>query len=154
VNGLKSAAKNKSIELTVNIAPDLPDIEADKEMVRVVVTNLLGNGIKYTQEGGKVLVSAELLQTAQSSGQNGSIAITVADNGPGIAEDELDKVFEKFYRGRSAVAQKVMGNGLGLALAREIATLHGGDIKLQSTVGQGSKFTFLLPAAETSRKVS
>ena len=86
--------------------------------------------------------------------QGGVDLICVADNGSGIPEDELDKIFEKFYRGRATAGQKVVGNGLGLALSREIATLHGGDIKVTSAVGQGSKFTFLLPAAETSRKVS
>ena len=154
INGIGSAAKNKSIELTANIADDLPDVEADKEMVRVVVTNLLGNGIKYTQDGGRVVLTAEAVKPLDSETGNGTIVITVTDNGPGIPEDEQDKVFEKFYRAQSATEQKVVGNGLGLALAREIATLHGGDIKLESTVGEGSKFSFLLPAAETSRKVS
>ena len=154
VNGVRSASKSKSIELAADIADDLPDVEADKEMVRVVVTNLLGNGIKYTQDGGRVFLTAEAVAPAESETGNGNILITVTDNGPGIPEDEQDKVFEKFYRAQSATEQKVVGNGLGLALAREIATLHGGDIKLESTVGEGSKFSFVLPAAETSRKIS
>jgi len=154
VNGVRSAARNKSIDLEASIADDLPDVEADKDMVRVVVTNLLGNGVKYTQEGGKVFLHAEVRRDPASPKDRGTIAVTVEDNGPGIPEDELDKIFEKFYRGKATAGQKVVGNGLGLALAREIATLHGGDIKVASTVGEGSKFTFLLPAAETSRKVS
>ena len=154
VNGVRSASTAKSIQLTANIPDDLPEVEADKEMVRVVVSNLLSNGIKYTQEGGNVNLNAEAVAPAESETGNGSILITVTDNGPGIPEDEQAKVFEKFYRAQSATEQKVVGNGLGLALAREIATLHGGDIKLDSTVGQGSKFSFLLPAAETSRKIS
>ena len=154
VNGVRSAAKNKAIDLTANIADDLPDVEADKEMVRVVVTNLLTNGIKYTQEGGRVFLTAELLGRGESQAGERTIVVTVGDNGPGIPEDEQNKVFEKFYRARGAAEQKVVGNGLGLALAREIATLHGGDIKLDSKVGEGSKFSFLLPAAATSRKVS
>jgi two-component system phosphate regulon sensor histidine kinase PhoR len=151
VNGLRSAAKSKSIDLSANLAANLPDVEADKELVRVVITNLLGNGVKYTQDGGRVFLNAEMIEN--DTGTN-VIAVSIEDNGPGIPEDELDKIFEKFYRGRATANQKVMGNGLGLALAREIATLHGGDIKVTSTVGQGSKFTFLLPAAATSRKVS
>jgi len=154
VKGVRSAAKNKSIELEASITEDLPDVQADKDMVRVVVTNLLGNGIKYTQEGGKVFLNAELTTDPASAKGRRTIALTVEDNGPGIPEDELDKIFEKFYRGKTTAGQKVVGNGLGLALAREIATLHGGDIKVASTLGEGSKFTFLLPAAETSRKVS
>ncbi len=153
VNGLRSAANGKSIELSANVAANLPDVEADKELVRVVITNLLSNGIKYTPEGGRVFLTAETAEGRASDG-NGVITIAVEDNGPGIPEDELDKIFERFYRGRSTAGQKTAGNGLGLALAREIATLHGGDIKVTSTVGQGSKFTFLLPAAATSRKVS
>ncbi|MFO7900902.1 MAG: ATP-binding protein [Planctomycetota bacterium] len=154
VNGLRSAAKSKGIELSADIAEDLPDIEADKEMVRVVVTNLLGNGIKYTPEGGEVFLSAGLIADPDAPGERRRIAVAVEDNGPGIPADEQDKIFEKFYRGRMTDGQKVVGNGLGLALSREIATLHGGDIKLASTEGAGSKFTFVLPAAETSRKVS
>jgi len=154
VNGVRSAAKSKAIELTANIAEDLPDVEADKEMVRVVVTNLLSNGIKYTQEGGHVFLTAELVHGGEAQAGKRTIAVTIADNGPGIPDDEQNKVFEKFYRARGAAEQKVVGNGLGLALAREIATLHGGDIKLDSTAGEGSKFSFLLPAAATSRKVS
>jgi two-component system, NtrC family, sensor histidine kinase KinB len=154
VNGLRSSAAGKSIELTASISPKLPDIEADKEMVRVVITNLLGNGIKYTPEGGRVLLSVEHVIRPDQPNAPGVIALTVEDSGPGIPEDEIDKIFEKFYRGRATQGQKVVGNGLGLPLAREIATLHGGEIQVASTVGQGSKFTFLLPAVETSRKVS
>ncbi len=153
VNGVRSAAKGKDIDLGATVADNLPDVEADKEMVRVVVTNLLSNGIKYTPEGGKVYLTAELIEGDGSGGVN-MIVVTVSDDGPGIPEDEQDKIFEKFYRARGASEQKVVGNGLGLAIAREIATLHGGDIKLESRVGEGSKFSFLLPAAETSRKVS
>ncbi len=154
VNGLRSAAKNKSIDLSSNIPEDLPDIEADKELVRVVVTNLLGNGVKYTPDGGKVCLSAEVLDTPREGRSGRTIAVTVEDTGPGIAEDELEKIFEKFYRGRNTADLKAPGNGHGLAIAREIATLHGGDIKVTSTVGQGSRFTFLLPVVEPDRKVS
>ncbi|MFW6158692.1 MAG: ATP-binding protein [Planctomycetota bacterium] len=154
VNGLRSAAKSKGIELSADVPEDLPDIEADKELVRVVVTNLLGNGIKYTPEGGRVFLSAGLIADPDAPNERRRIAVAVEDNGPGIPADEQDKIFEKFYRGRMTAEQKVVGNGLGLALSREIATLHGGDIKLTSTEGAGSKFTFVLPAAETSRKVS
>jgi PAS domain S-box-containing protein len=155
VNGVRSSARGKHIELTANVSEALPDVEADKELVRVVVTNLLSNGIKYTPEGGKVFLSAELVRDPSSPAQQGYISVSVADNGPGVPADERDKIFEKFYRGRQAVADsRLVGNGLGLALARQVATLHGGDIRLESTEGVGSKFTFLLPAAETSRKVS
>ncbi len=154
VNGLRSAAKSKSIELSANIPEDLPDMQADKELLRVVVTNLLGNGIKYTPDGGKVCLSAEVLETSGEGRSGRILAMTVEDTGPGIPEDELDKIFEKFYRGRNTAGLKAPGNGLGLAIAKEIATLHGGDIRVTSTVGQGSRFTFLLPVVEPDRKVS
>jgi PAS domain S-box-containing protein len=154
VNGVRSSARGKQIELTANVSETLPDVEADKDLVRVVVTNLLSNGIKYTPEGGKVFLSAELVRDPSSPAQQGYIAVSVADNGPGVPADERDKIFEKFYRGKQTAGSSVAGNGLGLALSRQIASLHGGDIKLDSTEGAGSKFTFLLPAVETSRKVS
>jgi len=88
VNGVRSASRAKSIELAATLPDDLPDVEADKEMVRVVVTNLLSNGIKYTQDGGNVFLTAEAVAPAESETGNGSIVITVTDNGPGIPEDE------------------------------------------------------------------
>jgi len=137
VSSVAGTAKSKSIKLTANLPDDLPEAELDKEMVRVVLMNLLGNAIKYTEPGGSVILAGEV--------DASEVKVHVIDTGWGIPSDEQEKVFQKFYRGKQTATQKVTGNGLGLALAKEIACLHGGDLRLQSEEGKGSKFTLSLP---------
>ena len=98
---------------------------------------------KYTPEQGNIVL--------RCSSDERWIRIDVEDDGPGIPEEEHTKVFEKFYRGISMQESDHRGNGLGLAFAREIARLHGGDIELQSVVGEGSVFTMRLPIGGRSR---
>jgi len=130
-------AKGKNVKLTASLPDDLPDAELDKEMVRVALMNLLGNAIKYTDAGGSIVLAGEV--------DADEMRVHVIDTGWGIPADEQEKVFEKFYRGRRTAKDKVTGNGLGLALAKEIATLHGGDLRLLSEEGKGSKFTLCIP---------
>jgi len=134
---IAGSAKSKNIKLTLNLPDDLPDAVIDKEMVRTSLMNLLGNAIKYTEAGGSVTVYAEV--------DAEQFHVSVIDTGWGIPADEQSKIFEKFYRGRQTAKVKVTGNGLGLALAREIALLHGGDLTLQSEEGKGSTFSLHLP---------
>jgi len=137
VASVHGTAKSKQIELKAELPEDMPDAELDKELVRVVIMNLLGNAIKYTDPGGSVVLAGEV--------EANELKVHVIDTGWGIPEDEQEKVFEKFYRGKQTDGRKVTGNGLGLALAREIACLHGGDLRLESEEGKGSKFTLSLP---------
>jgi len=137
ISSVAGTAKSKNIKLSANLPDDLPEAELDKEMVRMVLMNLLGNAIKYTEPGGSVIVAGEV--------DAAEMKVHVIDTGWGIPPDEQEKVFQKFYRGRRTAKDKVMGNGLGLALAKEIACLHGGDVHLQSEEGKGSKFTLSLP---------
>jgi len=137
LSSVTATAKSKNIALSANLPEDLPDTEVDKEMVRVVLMNLLGNAIKYTEPGGSVVLAGEV--------DADELRVHVVDTGWGIPPDEHEKVFQKFYRGKRTGKEKVTGNGLGLALAKEIACLHGGDLRLQSEEGKGSKFTLHLP---------
>jgi signal transduction histidine kinase len=137
VSAVAAQAKSKNITLQARIPDDLPDMDADKEMFRVAVMNLLGNALKYTSPGGSVALSGERV--------GDELRVHVVDTGWGISEEEQQKIFQKFYRGKEATDRKVTGNGLGLALTKEIATLHGGDVKLESKLGEGSKFTLVLP---------
>jgi len=137
VASIAGSAKSKNIKLTFDLPDDMPDAVIDKEMVRTSLMNLLGNAIKYTDAGGSVAVVAEV--------DAEQLHISVTDTGWGIPADEQGKIFEKFYRGRRTAKVKVTGNGLGLALAKEIALLHGGDLTLQSEEGKGSTFTLHLP---------
>lgn len=135
-------ARKKNLALSFDLPPKLTVIQADREKVTLALHNLLGNALKYTPEGGEVRV--ELLEV------NNELLVNVSDTGIGISEDEIGKVFEKFYRADDQRLAGIGGSGLGLALAREVIRLHGGDITLQSTLNQGSTFTLRLPVNATA----
>ena len=130
-------AAERSIEFTVHKPAKLEQVFGDREKIGLLLHNIVGNAIKYTPDGGTVSVTATQLEA--------DWRVEVRDTGPGIAPDEQRKVFEKFYRASSAKDSDVVGTGLGLALAAEIARLHGGEITLDSVVGEGSTFTVCLP---------
>ncbi len=130
-------ATRMGISLSVEMAPDLPSIHADEDRLIQVLTNLLDNALKFTPQGGKIVVGA-----CQDIAY---IRITVADTGVGIARDELPNIFQQFYRGHESRPPENRGMGLGLAICREIITAHGGTIMVESESGKGSRFTFHLP---------
>ncbi len=136
---VRSSAESKSQTVTLNISPKLPFVMGDKDKLQAMLVNLIGNAIKYTQEGGVIEV------TAASTSAN-RLELVVADNGPGISAEDQPHIFDKFYRSRDARVSEQSGNGLGLTFAREIARLHGGDIRVQSRPQEGSRFTVALPA--------
>jgi two-component system phosphate regulon sensor histidine kinase PhoR len=136
------AADDKHIDLTLTLPPKVPKIQGDKQRLSILLTNLIGNAVKYTPENGAVQVSLEV--------RADRVAIAVRDTGIGIAPDDQAHVFDKFYRASNDAVQKITGTGLGLAIAREVARLHGGDILLESELGQGSTFTVELPLAATA----
>ncbi len=140
---MRSQAEQKRMKLTSKLSAKLPTVFGDRDKLQAALVNLIGNAVKYTPEGGEVLVSC--------TAEDRWIRIEVQDNGPGIPEEEHEKVFEKFYRGDATRDSEQRGNGLGLAFSREIARLHGGDIDVDSTVGQGSSFTLRLPVGGQSR---
>ena len=115
----------------------LPEMIVDKDKLAVAVINLLGNAAKYTPEGGSVRLHVALLDNA--------IQIDVEDTGIGIAEEEVPKVLDKFYRSSDPRVHGETGSGLGLSLALEIVRLHGGKLSVSSEINKGSKFTILLP---------
>ena len=117
----------------------MPRIRGDKQRLSVLLTNLIGNAIKYTPAGGQVQVELGLQERA--------LEIMVRDSGIGIAAEDQGHVFDKFYRAASDAVQETTGTGLGLAIAREVARLHGGDILLESALGEGSTFKVVLPVA-------
>ncbi len=137
VEDMQAQADTKGLELLLTMPPKVPTIRGDKERLTVVLTNLVGNAIKYTPSGGKVEVCCE---------QDGPrLQIKVIDTGLGIAPEEKDKVFEKFYRSTDERIEGIPGTGLGLALTQEIVRTHGGTIELESEIGKGSTFTVVLP---------
>jgi len=149
-----AATKNVAMELT---CPDhMPVLWADSDRIIQVLTNLLGNALKFTPEGGTITVGVkhrppEPEDRISTSGERspisseGYIAISVRDTGPGIPEDDLERVFDKFYQTDHSMTRKAGGTGLGLPICREIVNRHGGRIWSESTPGQGATFTFELP---------
>ena len=143
VDQLRGQADQKKIELRTDLSAKLPVVLGDRDKLQAALVNLLGNAIKYTPDEGEVVLRCGV--------EDRWVRIDVEDNGPGIPADEQQRVFDKFFRGSSTRDSDQRGNGLGLAFAREIARLHGGEIDLQSIVGEGSTFTLRLPIGGQSR---
>lgn len=132
----EAAARQKGLAWATDIPPDLPIVMLDPDRMAQAMGNILSNAIKFTPAGGQVLTSAKL--------EDGQFSAQVSDSGPGVPADEKIKIFQPFYRG-SHGRRIVEGMGLGLSIAREIVVAHGGEIKLESAPGTGSRFTLQLP---------
>ena len=117
----------------------LPPVNVDKDRIRQVLVNLLTNAHEYSPEGASIKV-----KTARC---NGGVELAVCDDGPGMPEDQVEHIFERFTRGDAGLTQHVGGTGLGLAISKSLVELHGGSIAAESTPGQGSIFRVQLPAA-------
>lgn len=136
VGTLSEAALEKTLALEVSIPPDVPPVWVDGERLHQVLSNLLGNAVKFTPPGGRISVTAREEGTA--------VRISVADTGPGIPAEHLPQVFDRFWQARST---RRAGAGLGLAIARGIVEAHGGVMGVRSEPGAGSTFFFTLPVA-------
>jgi signal transduction histidine kinase len=153
----------KSIEVTVERDPAVPPVSGDFERLVQVITNLVGNAIQYSAERspitvrigpGEPLVRAKTVPRIEFEGApvepgppeppRPSAEVSVADRGPGIAAADLEKLFTPFFRGSREGAA---GTGLGLVISREIVRQHGGDIRVESRLAQGTRFTVVLPGA-------
>ena len=131
-------ADAKGIRLETDLAPVFFRVHGDRDMLYQAVLNVVSNAVKYTPEGGQVAIATYL--------EDGAVVVDVADTGLGIPADELERVFEKFYRS-SRSAASVGGTGLGLPLVKQIVeTIHGGRVAVESEVGKGSVFRLYLPA--------
>ena len=137
----RAAASTKGLRLGLAVPEGAPAIVTDPRRLRQVVVNLVGNAVKFTDEGS-VEVSADL----EPRGEDGAwLRIAVTDTGPGIAPEEHARVFERFHQVDGSIRRKGGGTGLGLAISRAIAREMGGEIALQSAPGEGSTFTLSVP---------
>lgn len=127
----------KGIRLETQIPDELPAVKLDPERILQVLRNLIGNAVKFTPKSGQVKVSARSV--------NGILEVAVKDTGPGIAQEGLATIFDKFRQGSSNGAASANGTGLGLAIAKHIVTFHGGKIWAENHPEQGSSFIFVLP---------
>jgi PAS domain S-box-containing protein len=133
-------AEKRGIELRNEVQDGLPRLWADKNHLIQILTNLVGNALKYTPQGGEVWVGAREV----GSDSRRVLEITVGDTGVGIPADEQEKVFERFYRGSNNTPGST-GTGLGLAIVQELMVRHGGQVTVKSREGEGSVFTLLFP---------
>jgi two-component system OmpR family sensor kinase/two-component system sensor histidine kinase BaeS len=127
-------AESQDQELSLQVPPNLPWVVADPQRVRQVVANLVSNALRHAPGSGRVVVSAAV--------SPGEVQVSVIDDGPGIAAEDLPHVFDRFWRGDRP---RTEGSGLGLAIARELVRAHGGRIWVESEPGEGSTFAFMLP---------
>ena len=137
-HGLRTIAKHKLTDLELGVVEQGLTVWADRDRVAQVLTNLIGNAIKFTPPKGKVMVSAHMNGGAWAQ-------VTIADTGPGIAPEEAIKIFDEFYQVTRPGKNKSQGVGLGLAISRKLVEMHGGRIWVESIAGKGSVFHFTLP---------
>jgi signal transduction histidine kinase len=131
-------AEKKNLDLRLDLPPDLPVVVQDAGKLRQILSNLVSNAVKFTPEGGRVIVSAAV--------DAGFLTLTVQDTGVGIAPEEQETIFDKFRQAEHALTREQGGTGLGLSIVRELAKLLGGDVSLKSELGRGSTFTVKVAA--------
>jgi signal transduction histidine kinase len=135
LRSLAPQASNRDLQLTGRISTDLPCIDGDGDLIRQVLVNLLGNALKFTPPGGRVVLGVR--EDASM------VRLAVSDTGPGIAPHDLRSIFQSFYRTRTA--SQTDGVGLGLSIVKDIVALHGGHLDVHSRFGRGTTFSVLLP---------
>ena len=139
VREIEPLAEAKSIKITIESDKGLPLIRVDNERILQVLRNLIGNAVKFTPKDGHVQVLVKIFEQG--------IKVSVSDTGVGIAKESLMTIFDKFQQEEVLThSHKIKGTGLGLSLVKHIIKAHGGKIWAESTLGQGSTFTFVLPA--------
>lgn len=139
LSGYRYQIDNAGFDIETNIRPGLPPVLIDRDAMAQAVSNLLDNAIKYSGGAKRLSVTAEV--------RRADLAIEIADRGVGIPRAEQAKIFEKFYRVGNGLVHDVKGSGLGLSLVKHIVEAHRGTVSVESEVGEGSRFTILLPLA-------
>jgi two-component system NtrC family sensor kinase len=137
---LSGQIKNKDLNLELSQSPVLPPLKANPLRLRQMLDNLLGNAIKYSKINGNIKIDLR--------SESNQVIFQISDDGPGIPQNDLPHIFEKFYRGENV--NDVSGSGLGLAIVKTIVESHQGRIWVESQLGHGSSFVVVLPVYETS----
>jgi CheY-like chemotaxis protein len=147
---LRVRAFERGIALSYEIAPEVPRaVRGDPSRLRQILTNLIGNAIKFTSEGGVfVLATTQLSRSARTA-----VRFAVRDTGIGIPPDKLEAIFEEFTQAQVSVSRKYGGTGLGLPIARKLAQLMGGDLKVTSEAGKGSEFAFTVSLKQIDERM-
>ncbi|HHY64394.1 MAG TPA: cell wall metabolism sensor histidine kinase WalK, partial [Clostridiaceae bacterium] len=144
VNRMRREAEAKKQSLKLKIRPNIPIISVDRYRIDQLIVNIIGNAIKYTPEKGEIWVHVYC--------ERDMVIINVSDNGIGIPESDLNRIFERFFRVDKARSRQMGGTGLGLSIAKEIAVMHGGDITVKSKLGKGTSVFIKLPVQNRQKK--
>lgn len=142
ITHLTPQAERKMLNIAADLE-DLPTIQADREKIQQVITNILHNAIKFTPAQGKIIISDKL--------SNNKVIISVTDTGIGISKEDLTHIFERFFKADKSRSSE--GSGLGLAVAKHIVQAHGGEIRAESQEGEGSTFSFSIPLSNPDQFV-
>jgi signal transduction histidine kinase len=138
VRTMRAQTESSSQRLSCEVEAGLPRVNVEPDRIRQVMVNLLSNAHEYCQPGASIRVTANRV--------GAEVTIGVSDDGPGIPEDQLEHIFERFTRGDAGLTQRVGGTGLGLAISKSLVELHGGSIEVSSSPATGSSFRIQLPA--------
>ena len=145
---LRPTAEEKLIRLEGPPTNEAVTVWADRDKIAQVLTNLIGNAVKFTSSQGQVNISLH---------KNGAawVEVSIADTGPGIAPDEANSIFDEFYQIRQSGEKKSKGVGLGLSISKKLVEMHGGTLSVQSALGRGSTFRITVPVrAEEQREAA
>lgn len=145
VSLVEAQAKKKDITLQLDFNKNIPRMEVDPRRLKQILVNLLGNAVKFTEQGGKVGLDVQLGEK--------ELSLSVWDNGIGISPEDQERIFQPFIQVESSLSRKYEGTGLGLALVQQLCRALAGDVTLLSEIGDGSRFTVTLPFVE-SKKVN
>jgi len=136
---MRAQAEERDLQLVANVPADLPPVRGDHDRVTQILTNLVANACQYTPSGGQITVTVRFT--------DGFVQVDVADTGIGIATEDQQKIFERFFRADHPLVHETDGTGLGLPIVKSLVELHGGRIWVESELGKGSTFSFTLPVA-------
>lgn len=146
---MHSYAESKDIRLHILPGVEALQMDFDPEKIQTIFLNLIGNGIKFTPEGGDIYIT---ILESQASEHGSSLELQVKDNGVGIPADQLPHIFDRFYQVDDSSTRKGEGTGIGLALTRELVKMLGGNIDVKSQEEEGTEFTILLPISRTAEE--
>ena len=151
--GVRAQLEENEITLNMNVPEDMPPVEADPDSVRQIMSNLLGNAIKSTPAGGAIEIATSIHEeNGESPGETEMIPaylmVSIKDSGGGIAQKDIDRVFERFYQAERPLIEGLGETGVGLSIVKSLVEAHGGKVWVDSEMGNGSIFNFLLPISE------
>ncbi len=147
--GARAQLEEKELVLELNLPEQMPPVEADTDCAHQILTNLLGNATKCSPVGSTIMVSAQIYDEESGNPEETPyLKVSIRDSGGGITPEDQDRVFDRFYRADSPLINGLGETGVGLAIVKSLVEAHGGRVWVESEIGVGSTFSFLLPISQ------